>query len=264
MNQHVVVILTDLNYLSRARQTIQDVRIRGDWRGDIILITIDFDAPPNFIDYYSLIPKRFPQIDVSAVLKSYETHPISPTCDNREYSKLAQWNKFYVFSEWFKKWEKVLYFDAGMRVLDSVELLFSLDCDSHILVPEDGLAETPFRNFGSIIDQHANPAALERLFEEFGDSVLDSSFFLNCMWIYDTKILNIVSTDEMIDLMNRYPICRCNEMTIMNLVFHCRHNIWKPLPEFVGGKILFDWTDRGGTWRNYSFIKYPRTLEPFI
>ena len=51
----VVVTLTDAGYFSRAKRTIIDVRSRGEWTGDIVLITVGFDAPRNFLDYYNII-----------------------------------------------------------------------------------------------------------------------------------------------------------------------------------------------------------------
>jgi hypothetical protein len=264
MKKNAIVLVTDITYLPRAIQTIRDVRIRGEWKGDIILLTIDFDAPLNVVDYYSLICKRVPQINVTELLKNYKTNPIAPTSDNREYDKLAQWNKFYLFSDCFKQWKKIIYLDAGLRVFDPVERLFSLDCGKGILIPEDGIMDNPQKKFGMIIDQCANPEVFKKMLEEFGNEIVDGPFFLNCIWMYDSVILDVVTIEEMIHFMNKYPICRCNEMTIMNLVIHYKYKLWSPFPDTIDGKKLFDWTDRVETWRDYSFIKYPRTIESLI
>ena len=54
-NKTVVVTLTDAGYFSRAKRTIIDVRSRGEWTADLVLITVGFDAPRNFLDYYKII-----------------------------------------------------------------------------------------------------------------------------------------------------------------------------------------------------------------
>ena len=66
--------------------------------------------------------------------------------------------------------------------------------------------------------------------------------------------------------MNKFTFCRCNEMTIMNLLFTFKNKVWKPFPEFVNGKRLFGWVeyDRNYgncTWRDFCFIKYPCTIN---
>ena len=43
--------------------------------------------------------------------------------DNRHFGKLVQWDKLQVFDPWIRQWERVIYLDAGVRVLDSVVAL---------------------------------------------------------------------------------------------------------------------------------------------
>jgi hypothetical protein len=85
--------------------------------------------------------------------------------------------------------------------------------------------------------------------------------------MYDTSLLERITFQELVDTMNKYPICRCNEMSIMNLVFMAKHRVWKPFPEFAKEtKRLFGWTecdrDYGNrTWRDFCFLKYPFTIN---
>jgi hypothetical protein len=66
--------------------------------------------------------------------------------------------------------------------------------------------------------------------------------------------------------MNRYPVCKTNEMGIMNLLFHFKYNLWREFPEkATNGKYLFDWCESNRekektTWRDYCFIKYPISI----
>jgi hypothetical protein len=243
----VVVTLTDRNYYFKAHQTIIDIRTRGKWYGDLVLITIDYDAPSHFLEAYNVTEFKARHINTDYLLEQYKKCPIRPTCDNREYTKLTQWDKFYVFSEFFKAWNKVIFVDAGLRVLDSISNLLELDC--------------------AIIETDKNTQVVERLFEEYSPDILKERYFLNCIWVYDTALLERVSFNDLVDSMNKYPICRCNEMTIMNLIFTFKHKVWKPFSDFtVSRKRLFTWTendrnyDRGLKWSDYCFIKYSRTI----
>jgi hypothetical protein len=269
----VVVTLTDKGYFHKCKRTIVDIRSRGKWTDDLVLITVGFDAPRNFLDYYRVIQKRVEHIDTSAVLAAYKEHPIRPTCDNREFAKLTQWDKFYVFDTYFAQWDKVIYFDAGLRIFDSISYLDNLPCKGVLMAPDDAPAYDTTKRFNNIIEVDRNPEVVKELFQEYGSDILYQRYFLNCLWVYDTGILQQITMQEMVDTMNKYPICRCNEMTIMNLLVTFKHKLWKAFPEFVshpetanGMKRLFGWTERdrnygNTTWRDFCFLKYPSTIN---
>lgn len=268
--KRVVVTLTDAGYYHKVKRTIADIRSRGQWTEDLVLITVGFDAPRNFIDYYRIIPYRVEHIDTSYLLEQYKKCPIRPTCDNREFGKLTQWDKFYVFDKWFLQWERVIYFDAGMRIFDSIHYLADLPCDGAFMAPDDCAPYDASGVFSRIIEIDRNPSVVEQLFQEYPRDILDRRYFLNCIWMYDTALLNTITFSDMVECMNRYPICRCNEMTILNLLFTMKHRIWKPFPEWIQingeQKRLFGWSEcndhygHHNTWRNFCFLKYATSI----
>ena len=260
----VVVTLTDQTYFHKAKRTILDIRSRGEWIGDLVLITVGFDAPPNFIEYYRIISKRVEHIDTSKVIEAYKTNPIRPTCDNREFAKLTQWDKFYVFNPMFAYWDRVIFLDAGLRVLDRIQILADLPCKGVLMAPDDAAGYDTEKRFGGIIETDRNPV-VDKLFQEYDKSIMQERYFLNCIWMYDTALLKTISFEELVHAMNTYPICRCNEMTIMNLIFTFKYRVWKPFPEFTNKKRLFGWTEHDRdyghtTWRDFCFLKYSSTI----
>ncbi len=268
--KRVVVTLTDRNYFHKAKRTIIDIRSRGEWHEDLVLITVGFNAPLNFLDYYNITPFRVEHIDTDELIKNYKKQPIRPTCDNREYAKLTQWDKFYVFHERFLQWDKVIYLDAGLRVFDKISHLADLDCTHSIMAPDDAPLYDTTKRFNLIIETDSNIPIVEELFKEYPKSILDERYFLNCIWMYDTSILNRINMDEFVTAMNKYPICRCNEMTIMNLILTFKYKLWKPFPEHCTTKPrmrLFGWTEHDRdygpytTWRDFCFIKYPTSIN---
>lgn len=266
---NVVVTLTDAGYYHKARRTIIDVRSRGKWVGDLVLITVGFDAPRNFLDYYNVTQYRVEHINTNNLLEEYKKCPIGETCDNRQYAKLTQWDKFYVFSEYFTKWDKVIYLDAGLRVFDEVSHLANIPCDGVIMAPDDAAPYDTQKLFGGIIETNKNSVVVQKLFQEYSPDILNERYFLNCIWMYDTALLKTVQFQDLEAAMNSYPICRCNEMTIMNLLFTYKHRVWKPFPEFIENsrKRLFGWCEhdrdygRDKTWRDFCFVKYPFTIN---
>jgi hypothetical protein len=268
MGKTVVVTLTDVGYFSRAKRTIIDTRSRGEWTGDLVLITVGFDAPKNFLDYYNVIQKRVEHINTDYLVEQYKKFPLKTVGDNRHLLKLSQWDKFYVFDEYFKNWEKVIFFDAGLRVFDKVSILDNIDCKGSILAPDDVAQYDTEQRFKIMFEFEANIDATEKLFQEFPTHIIEERYFLNCIWIYDTSLLEQCKMSEMVEAMNKYPICRCNEMTIMNLLFTMKYKVWKPFPEFIeNGKRLFGWIeyDRdygpNKSWRDFCFMKYSQTIN---
>lgn len=268
MGKTVIVTLTDAGYFNRAKRTIIDIRSRGEWTGDLVLITVGFNAPTNFLDFYNIIQKRVEHINTNYIMEQYKKYPYKIEGDNRHILKLNQWDKFYVFDEWFKQWNKVIFFDAGLRVLDKISLLDSIDCDGKLMAPDDAAPYDNNKRFRLMWQLDANPPATEKLFTEYSKDILDGRYFLNCIWVYDTALIDKCNMIPLINAMNNYPMCRCNEMTIMNLLFTFKLGVWKPFPEFAeNGKRLFGWTEHDRnygldkTWRDFCFIKYPTTIN---
>ena len=126
MTSTAIVTLTDQTYEAKAKCTIIDVRTRGQWHGDIVLIAIGFDMSKNFLDYYGVTQKRFEHIDTTKLTEQYQKNPLQTVGDNRHLLKLTQWNKFYVFDPWFAQWKRIVFLDAGLRVFDSLQYLLHL------------------------------------------------------------------------------------------------------------------------------------------
>lgn len=268
--KRVVVTLTDLGYFHKAKRTIMDARLRGEWKEEIVLITVGFNAPKNWLDFYNVIPFRVEPIDKSALLEHYRTHPLRPTCDDRETKKLTQWDKFYVFHPWFKQWNRVIYVDAGLRIFSKIEHLASLPCEHTFLAPDDAPEYDQTKRFHAMLELDRNPQIANDFFKEYNPQILQERYFLNCIWMYDTVLLDIIHMEEMIQKMNQYPICRCNEMTIMNLIFTFTYRVWKPFPSHTlenPRMRLFGWTEHDRdygpytTWRDFCFLKYPTSIS---
>jgi hypothetical protein len=259
----VFTLASDFNYFNKAKRTIIDLRSKGNWKGDIVLITINFDLNTNFKDFYNVTEKKFTQIDKSILLFKIGQSGFLDTTDKREVTKLLQWEKLHIFDDYFSKWSRVVFFDAGLRILDDVKYLLEIDYKNKILAPKDGkLYEDQSFNCQLSNDK---PELIDSLKSEFGDTILNSNYMLNCMWIYDTNILKLCDKNQLIEAMNKYTFCKTNEMGIMNILFTFKYNLWERLPiKASNGKILFDWCELNNpntNWRDYCYIKYPVTIS---
>ena len=257
----VFVLVTDLSYFNKAKRTILDLRTKGNWSGPIVLITIDFHLNENFKQFYNVSEVQFDKIDKTNLLSKIDSNGFSNS-DNRELTKLNQWEKLHVFDNYFTKWQRVVFLDAGLRVLDDVKYLLELDYKCKILAPIDGKHDK-HDDFNCQLS-YDNLELIEKVKTDFGEDILKKTYFLNCIWIYDTEILKLCNKNQLIEAMNEYTLCRTNEMGIMNLLFTFKYHLWEPFPfKTVNGKFLFDWCELNNpntNWTNYCYIKYPVTI----
>lgn len=265
MQKTVFVTLCDSLYFPRTKQTIHDLRTNGKWKGDIVLIAIKLLVPTCFLDQYNIKIVSFPLLDTK-FLSILKVEPFTEG-DGREWKKLYQWEKFHVFDSFFLQWERVIFLDGGLRIFDSVEYLLSLDCKGKLLAPNDKAhfsSSSP--NLFNCQISNDRPYYTSILIKDYSCDILRKEYFLNCIWVYDTDLLKTFTIKEdLIRIMNRYLLCKNNEMTAMNLLFTFKLKVWEPFPErATNGKYLFEWSESNKkeptTFENYVFLKYPVTI----
>ena len=263
----VFVSLCDSKYFDKAKQTITELRIFGKWNGQIILIVVgELSNDPKFFSHYNVLQKSFPKIDTSVLLSNIGPEGFRDSIDKREIHKLNQWEKFHVFDDYFRQWKRVVFLDAGMRIFDNVKYLLELDYDGAILAPNDA---GPYLRADKIFSTQVSfdkPELIAKIKADFSPDILESHYFLNCLWIYDTAILDICNKNKLVWAMNEYPLCKTNEMTIMNLLFR---NVWREFPiKASNKKYLFEWCETNHphptTWRDYCCMKYPMSQQKYI
>jgi hypothetical protein len=251
----VFVTLCDAPYFQKAHQTIKDIRIRGKWTGDLVLIAVDFVPDPAIVEKYKVSVVSFPRINLTAYLEKIRAKPFSvPTDDGRELKKTTQWEKFHAFDPYFNAWERVVWVDAGMRVLDDVQALLDVPWAGAFTAPKE------WYPFGKALELKNWPTELCEAQEKYKIN-LDGLFFINCFWIYDTR-LNIQKS-ELLECL-AFPIWRHNEMGAMNAVINYKRGLWNLLPDSVpGSKQLYAWSDinHKKDWHHFVVIKYPVSIK---
>jgi hypothetical protein len=256
------VTLSDATYFPKAIRTIQELMDAGEWKGDIVFIAVDFDPPPDQLQK-NVIVFRTTHINTDRLVENFHKHPIRSLPDNRHFGKLYQWDKLQVFKSFFRHWERIVFLDAGLRVFNPVHPLLDLDWRGKFMAPDDCLPYDNGTRFACQLDLDANPDVTARIFTDFPREILDKHYFINCIFVFDTALLDKISYQEMETAMNTYPICMCNEMGIMNLIFNFKLGVWQPFPEKVGDKYLYGWCERNyrenPIWNAFHFVKYSVT-----
>ena len=73
----VFVLVTDQAYLYKATVTVNDLKTIGNWHGEIVMITIDFDLEEHYKISQNIIEKKFPLIDKTHLLTKIGPHGFS-------------------------------------------------------------------------------------------------------------------------------------------------------------------------------------------
>jgi len=264
--KYACAVLSDLKYAPRALLTMGELRGAGAWQGEIVYVCVDFEPDAQLkaqLDALRVTLRRVAHIPTEELVRQLRAHPLRTPDDNRHFGKLTQWDKLQLFDPWFKQWDAVLYVDAGMRIVNSVAPFFAQPWRGAIIAPMDRPRD-PANNFACQLDLNANQQATATLMHDFGAEILLERYFLNCMWLYDTGIIDVCDFRALEQGMNRYPLCMTNEMALMNLYFTFKHKLWKPLQVQQGDRILFAWTEAiypGKALGDFHMLKYPSGLK---
>jgi len=269
MQDTVFVTLSDHAYLPRAMRTIRDVRGPGRYWGPLVYVAIDFEPPKNFCDLYEVEVWRRKRLDTSVLDAQILARPFT-TGDGRERTKTIQWSKIHAFDpEFERRWRRVVFLDAGLRVFHSVDSILQHPWEESIVALDDSHPNDTKR-FGCQLEMCANPEALARLTDLVKNAgyvegdLCAERYFLNCFWIYDTALSDGRAHKDLCELMEHFPVFRTNEMGAMNVYFQLLQRAWRPLQVGRFGEghpLLFDWSEREGrTWRDYVMLKYPTTV----
>ena len=75
----VFVLVTDERYFDRARRTLIDLRTRGQWAGEVVMIPVGFRLNKNFRDFYRITEVIFPPIENKEALLEFSHIDRFPT-----------------------------------------------------------------------------------------------------------------------------------------------------------------------------------------
>jgi lipopolysaccharide biosynthesis glycosyltransferase len=204
MSESVLVTLADRNYVRQAKQLFSSVYRNSGWEGDHLLLS-------QGVENKDLEWFRARGIEV------FECEPLADR-------NIGKWppivlSKFYMFTEGFKRWARVVYLDGDITVEASLGKLASPDGFSAVA----DVHRIPLRD--QFIEHPKNGDALRSLEEEYDTSVLS---FKCGVFSFSTKMIRNDTFQVLGDLFDRYrDILRFPEQAVMNLYFYGK---WDELP----------------------------------
>ncbi len=248
-------------YKINTLRTINELRTIGEYNGDIVLIFDDElvdDLENNIINEFknkllemNVILKYFPRINRSKYTNMFIKNPFTEG-DKREITKTFQFHKFYVFSEYFKQWDKVFYIDAGMHILKPIKKMIDIDCTNKLLAHSDS-----YPYYKNKLDCQFEKVSYPEVYKNLKNNFkLNIDFFQSGILLFDSNIINSDTLDNLIELSNKYFISKTNEQGIMNLLFNCKLKIWNQIQIRDAETFFYDlWERPKQKKENYIMLK---------
>lgn len=264
MEEWVLLLIADDEYIQRAFRTIRDARSIGEWTEDIVLMTSDAVLHDPVwrskaaLYRVSMTPTPSHNFDSARAFWSrLVDHPHSEYAQSRP-NICAKFNMMDVY---FRRWDMVFYLDAGASIFGPLHRF---------------RAHTP-RNKRLYAHSDAYPTFEWRLTRQFELDLVDDStrdafheafdtdcdYFQSTLMIFDTRIIEDSTVTDLLDLLSAWPMTIRGDQGIFNLLFTCKRRLWTPLPT---GERLYDFFERDGRPPyDYTVLKYPhqKTLAEF-
>lgn len=223
--KNLLVTLADKNYVSQAKQLFSSVYWNAGWEGDYMLLS--HEIPEKDLIWFSnkgILIKE---------CRSLHDNNIAYT-----YSHVVL-DKFYLFTEEFKKWNIVVFLDADIIVKSSLNGLIKI------------------KHFSAVQDCYINKLHTQFFMLNFQKIKINSNFynfnraaFNSGVMSFNTNIITSHTFNELTSLFKEYgSASKYGEQPVMNLYFY---NKWKKLPLFYNTII---------SSLNY---KIPSFLQPIV
>lgn len=202
----VLVTLANESYIDQAKQIFSSVYFNSGWKGDYLLLA--HEIPETKLEWFR-----------QKGILTHSCKPLSGTI-GRLHGVTA--SRFYCFSEYFKQWDHVIYFDADVIVREPLEHLTQLD--SFAAIAE----HYPLRGQFVPMDQASIP-----LYKDLANRYdLNQKSFNGGLMSFPTRLITPTTFTEIVALFNKYKSLHhfdVGEQPTLNLYFNKR---WTELPYF--------------------------------
>ena len=234
MKNVAVVLLANKEYLKYFDEIYNNLRTIGKFEGDIVLLTDDRTKCKNIekISDDKLIIKRFEKIRFSRETKQH----LNKIKYGRNKSKSFQWHKFYLFDEYFKKWNFVFYLDINMKIKNSMINLLNAGCENTLYAPFDAYPDLDWK-LKSQFDE--NNTFFKKLQNQY--DLENPKYFQTGILFFDTKIIKEDTFSNVLNLSNQFPISKNNEQGIMNLYFLYEYPVFQRLPQTIKETLTYSY-----------------------
>ena len=253
---NVIVILgySALKFVNASVVLLKDIRSKGNYSGDIVLLCDDCSYSSRLAGT-TLSSTELERVSFENVSRLIDISPPNRVCadskilNQKQYKKrTAQWKAYYaklaVFSPYFKRWGRVLYFDSMMEIaLPRLNHFFTkIDSAGSLMANIDGFPSMKWTLKTQFIEE-----CDKRLFDQLSRT-LDMSergYFQSTVMLYDTSIMDEKAFETLIRMYQKWGPIADGDQAIFNIYFNSFKKLYKPLPYILDdGSIPYDYFKR--------------------
>lgn len=238
--KNLLVTMADAGFLKQAKQLFSSVYHNAGWQGDYLLITNNLpDEDRAWFEDRGIIVFDKPFLSNS---------PLNSDCPAIHLSKL------YLFSSYFKKWQKIIFLDADIIVRGSLDRLLQVKKISAAWgMPMHFKDELYF----------GNEAARDDFLLRYRHLRLGRKIFSSGVIAIDSDIISDQTLPELLALYEKErEFLLFNEESLLNLYFYKQ---WERLPLFYNFLPYFlrdEYKLKIGPWPNFIMHFACRPYRP--
>jgi hypothetical protein len=249
-----VVFVCNKLYFSKFINTCNQLVTNGKYTGNICLVIGDDLQGDTLLESDTIknnnvIIKHFPDIIFSEHFLQVNNHVNS---DGRNITKKFQWHKLHLFNQFFKQWTYIFYLDCGMYIYNDISPMLQ-ECAENTLLAHSDAYPTYEWKLHVQFDKH-NSEYFNKLNNTYK---LDIDYFQTGMMLYDTRIIEQNTYDNLLNLTYEYPISRTNEQGVLALYFTNIKPLFKQIKTHNEHIHYYDCFSRDIN-NNYIMLKIPR------
>jgi len=251
MKDVCVVFLCNKAYFHKFINTCNQLITNGKYNGNICLVVGDdlnndkvLDV--DFIKKNNITIKYFPNISFSNDFLIVNDKIKS---DGRNLSKKFQWHKLHLFNTFFKRWDYIFYIDCGMNIFSDISPILNEVTENTLLAHSDAYPTYEWK-LHTQFDKN-NTEFFTKLDKTYK---LNIDYFQTTIMLYDTKIIQDDTYDNLLKLSMEYPISRTNEQGIMALYFTNIQPLFKQIKTHNEDIYFYDYLSRNNN-NKYIMLK---------
>jgi len=231
-----IVLLANRRYLIYFEKIYNDLRNVGKFTGDIILLTdykTNCSSVKNINDN-KLFIKRFKKIKFPFLINKQ----LNKIKYGRNKSKSFQWQKLYLFHEYFKKWDHIFYLDINMKVKNDINPLINLEFSNTLYAPYDAYPDLDWKLKSQFDEKNIYFNTLSKEYD-----LENPRYFQTGILFFDTNIIEKNTLENLLILVKKFPISKNNEQGILNLYFLYDFPVFERLPVKINDHITYSYWD---------------------
>ena len=246
-----VVFVCNKAYFNKFINTCNQLLLNGNYKGDICLVIGNDLQNDKLLESEIIVKnnieiKHFPDIQFSD--KFIETNN-KINCDGYNKTKKFQWHKLHLFNTFFKKWNYIFYIDCGITIFSDITPILNEVKENTLCAHSDAYPTYVWKLYTQFDIQ--NNEYSKKLMNKYN---LNIDYFQTTIMLYDTKIIEDDTFNNLLELSHEYPISKTNEQGIIALYFTNIKPLFKQIKTNNDHTYFYDYLSRNNN-NKYIMLK---------